>query len=80
MPPRPRRGKKEKPKDAKGTLLRILKYIMDYRLAVLLLLVCTFASNIGNLLGPTFAGEAHDAADEQHREHQRGGRQTAAEI
>ena len=61
MPPGPR-AKREKPKDAKGTLLRILKYIMDFRVAVLVLLVCTFASNVGNLLGPTFAGKAIGAA------------------
>lgn len=62
MPPGPQRGKKEKPKDAKGTLLRIFQYIMSYRIAVVVLLICTFASNIGNLLGPTFAGKAIGAA------------------
>ena len=62
MPPGPPRGKKEKPKDAKGTLRRIFQYIMSYRVAVAVLLLCTFASNIGNLLGPTFAGKAIGAA------------------
>ena len=62
MPPGPPRGKKEKPKDAKGTLRRIFQYIMSYRVAVAALLLCTFASNIGNLLGPTFAGKAIGAA------------------
>ena len=61
MPPGPR-GRREKPKDAKGTLLRILKYIMDFRVVVFTLLLFTFASNIGNLLGPTFAGKAIGAA------------------
>lgn len=62
MPPGPPRGKKEKPKDAKGMLRRIFQYIMSYRVAVAVLLLCTFASNIGNLLGPTFAGKAIGAA------------------
>ena len=33
-----------------------------YRYVVLALLLCTFASNIGNLLGPSFAGKAIGAA------------------
>ena len=53
-----RGGKKQKPKDAKGTLLRILKYLSSYLAVVIVLLICAFASNIGNLLGPQFAGEA----------------------
>ncbi len=64
MPPRSR-GKQEKPRDSRATLLRILQYIMRYRLFVLLMLVCTFASNIGNLLGPSFAGKAINAAVDQ---------------
>lgn len=43
-------------------LRRIFQYIMSYRVAVAVLLLCTFASNIGNLLGPTFAGKAIGAA------------------
>ena len=62
MPPRGFGGKKERPKNAKGTLLRILKYIMSYRYVMLALLVCTLASNVGNLLGPSFAGKAIGAA------------------
>lgn len=62
MPPRGFGGKKERPKNAKGTLLRILRYIMSYRYVMLVLLVCTLASNVGNLLGPSFAGKAIGAA------------------
>ncbi len=58
-----RGGKKEKPKDAKGTLRRILKYLMKYKFVILALLICAFASNIGNLLGPNFAGKAISAAE-----------------
>ena len=63
MPGRGDRGKKkEKPKDAKGTLRRILQYLGGYRFAILGLVVCAFVSNIGNLLGPRFAGKAIGAA------------------
>lgn len=57
-----RGGKKEKPKNAGATLLRIISYLMNYRIAVILLLLCAFASNIGNLMGPNFAGKAITAA------------------
>ena len=62
MPPRGDRGKKEKPKDAKGALRRILSYLMVYKYVVLLLILATFLSNLGNLMGPNFAGKAIDAA------------------
>ena len=35
---------------------------MNYRYVVLALLVLTLLSNVGNLLGPTFAGKAIGAA------------------
>ncbi len=53
---------KEKPKHAKKTLLRLLKYLMEYAWVVFVMLICAFASNIGNLLGPDFAGKAINAA------------------
>ena len=62
MPPRGLGARKERPKNAKGTTLRILKYVMNYRYVVLALLVLTLLSNVGNLLGPTFAGKAIGAA------------------
>ena len=62
MPPRGLGAKKERPKNAKGTTLRILKYVMNYRYVVLALLMLTVISNLGNLLGPTFAGKAIGAA------------------
>ena len=59
MPPRGgRNGKLEKPKDAKGSLIRIIRYLLRYKYFVLFFLICAFASNIGNLLGPKFAGNA----------------------
>ncbi|MBR4446550.1 MAG: ABC transporter ATP-binding protein [Solobacterium sp.] len=58
-----RGGKKEKPKDARGTLRRILKYLAEYRLAVFVLFLCAVLSNLGNLLGPRFAGKAIGVAE-----------------
>ena len=60
--PGDRGGVKQKPKNAKGALLRIIGYLMKYRFIVLFLLLCSFASNIGNLMGPNFAGKAIAAA------------------
>ena len=57
------RGKvKEKPKHACKTLKRLLRYLMKYGWVVLVMLLCAFASNIGNLLGPNYAGKAITAA------------------
>jgi ATP-binding cassette subfamily B protein len=66
--PGDRGGKKEKPKDTKGTLLRIVRYLMAYRWLVLLFLVFAFLSNIGNLMGPRFAGKAIGAAEAGFRQ------------
>ena len=62
-----RGGKKEKPRDAKGTLIRIIRYLMVYKWVVLFLLCCAFLSNFGNLLGPRFAGKAIGVAEEGYR-------------
>ena len=62
-----RGGKKERPKDARGTLIRIIRYLLEYRWIVLLLLICSFLSNIGNLMGPRFAGKAITAAEEGYK-------------
>ena len=55
-------AKKEKPKDARGTVVRTLRYLVRYRLVMAVLLLGTLISNLGNLLGPTFAGKAIGAA------------------
>ncbi|MGF7141928.1 ATP-binding cassette subfamily B protein [Anaerotaenia torta] len=54
--------KKEKPKDAKGTLLRILRYLKEYRYILLLILLLCVGSNILALLGPSLAGKAINEA------------------
>ena len=53
---------KEKPKDTKGTLKRILVYLGHYRLLIGLILLLCIGSNILALLGPSFAGNAINEA------------------
>jgi ATP-binding cassette subfamily B protein len=66
--PGDRGGKKEKPKDAKGTLRRIVRYLLAYRWLVLLFLIFALLSNVGNLLGPRFAGRAIGVAEAGFRQ------------
>lgn len=62
MPGKGDRGRvKEKPKDTRGALRRIVRYLMQYKYLVLLFLIFAFLSNLGNLMGPSFAGKAIDA-------------------
>lgn len=48
----------KKPKDTKGALRRILTYLADYKLILLVILFLCVASNILALLGPDLAGNA----------------------
>ena len=63
MPGAGDRGGRAKPRDTRGALRRVLQYLAAYRWAVLLFLICAFLSNIGSLLGPSFAGEAIGEAE-----------------
>ena len=65
--PGDRGGKKEKPKDSRGTFLRIVRYLSKYKWIILLFLFCSLAGNLGNLLGPRFAGKAIGIAEEGYR-------------
>lgn len=65
--PGDRGGVKAKPRDAKGALRRILRYLMAYRWWVLLFLCCTLLANLGNLLGPRFAGRAIGVVEAGYR-------------
>lgn len=51
-----------KPKDTKGTLRRLLSYMGQYKWFLILILTLCFISNILELLGPSFAGSAINAA------------------
>ena len=58
-------GKKkyEKPKNRKGTILRLGMYLMQYRYWVLLALALTIGSNLLALVGPMLSGYAIDAIE-----------------
>ena len=66
--PGDRGGVKAKPQNPKAALGRILKYLMEFRWLVMLFLLCTFLANIGNLLGPRFAGKAIGLAEAGFRQ------------
>lgn len=61
--PGDRGGEKRKPKDARGTLIRIIKYLSDYVWIIAILVILAFLSNIGNLMGPRLAGKAIGATE-----------------
>ena len=64
MPGRGDRGReKQKPKDAKKTLRRIINYLSEYVWIVVLFAILAFLSNIGNLMGPRLAGLAIGATE-----------------
>ena len=52
----------KKPKDTKGTLLRMLRYVADFKWILALVLVLCLVSNVLALLGPSLAGKAINAA------------------
>ncbi len=54
--------KTEKPKDARGTLRRLLSYLMVRRGALAAVLLASLAGNVLSLLGPRLAGSAVGAA------------------
>ncbi len=53
-------GAIEKPKDAKGTLRRLLSYLGEYRLLLVIVTVLTIGSTLLNLAGPYLQGVAID--------------------
>ena len=60
--PGDRGGKKEKPKDAKGALTRLVRYTLSFRRQLILFCLCALLSNLGSLMGPKLAGHAINAA------------------
>ena len=56
-------GKYEKPRDRKGTVLRLLEYMMQYKLLLGLALGLTIVSNLLSLVGPMLSGYAIDAIE-----------------
>ena len=58
----PRQTIMHKPKDTKGALLRLISYLGDFRITIVVILVMCLGSNILSLLGPSFAGKAINEA------------------
>ena len=58
-----RGGKKEKPKNTKGALLRLLRYMGPYRWQLALFCLCALLGNLCSLMGPKLAGHAINAAE-----------------
>ena len=58
----PRQTVMKKPKDTKGTLRRILSYIAEYKLIILLVIILSITSNILALFGPKLAEDAINEA------------------
>ena len=52
----------KKPKDTKGTLLRMLRYVTDFKWLLVLVAFMCLASNLLALLGPNLAGKAINEA------------------
>ena len=53
---------RKKPKDTKGTLLRLLRYVGAYKWLLAFIVALCFVSNFLALLGPSMAGAAINAA------------------
>lgn len=58
-----RDGKLEKPKNRKGTILRLAVYMMKYKYMLLVALLLTIGSNLLSLVGPMLSGYAIDAIE-----------------
>jgi len=58
-----RGGRKERPKDTKKALRRLLGYLKPFLLPVIFSCLCSLFGNLLNLLGPKFAGKAIGAAE-----------------
>ena len=56
-------SKYEKPKNRKGTMLRLGAYMMKYKFLLLLALALTVGSNVMALIGPMLSGYAIDAIE-----------------
>ncbi|MBQ5391230.1 MAG: hypothetical protein IIU44_02550 [Spirochaetales bacterium] len=62
MPPRRFSVNEHKPKDSKKALRRILSYVKEFRLLILLALIMSLTANVLSLIGPSLAGKAINEA------------------
>ena len=63
MAPRGRETVLKKPKDTRGTLLRMISYLAPHRAALILVIALCMLGNVLALIGPDLAGKAINAAD-----------------
>ncbi len=52
----------KKPKDSKGTLRRVVSYLAQFKVTILIIVLLCLTSNVMALLGPKLAGEAINVA------------------
>ncbi len=50
--------KGEKPRDFKGTMVKLIKYLSSYKVAITIVLVFAIASTIASIVGPKILGKA----------------------
>jgi ATP-binding cassette subfamily B protein len=50
--------KGEKPRDFKGTMLKLIKYLSSYKVAIAIVIVFAIASTIASIVGPKILGKA----------------------
>lgn len=55
--------KKEKPKNTKSAMARLIRYTSSFGVIIFVCVILAVFSNIGNLLGPKFAGKAIEAVE-----------------
>ena len=51
-----------RPKDGRKTLLRLVSYLKEYRILILIALILSFTANVLSLIGPSLAGKAINEA------------------
>ncbi len=49
-------GLPEKPKNFKGTFVKLLKYLTQYKLMIMIVMICAILSTIFNIIGPKILG------------------------
>ena len=59
---RERHAVRHKPKDTKGTFLRLIKYVAEYKWILVLVIILCLTSNVLALFGPSLAGKAINEA------------------
>ena len=51
-------GKGEKPRDFKGTMLKLVRYLSAYKLSILVVMIFAIASTVASIVGPKILGKA----------------------